>query len=338
MKRYAAALREAGCSCFTSVKGKAFGERSEKSSLEEWTAKAFKEGRLLVFIGASGIAVRAIAPQVKTKKEDPAVIVSDEKGRFVIPLLSGHLGGANRWARFLSERCGGEAVITTATDINGKFSVDTWAKERQLAISDMTAAREISAALLRGETVGVMAEKNVILKGPVPGGLKLLEYGENRELPGAGIFITWRRKNAAGDPFETTLRLIPEILYLGIGCRRGTERKKIEALVKRIFLEEGLEEEAVAAVASIDMKRDEKGIEEYAESLKVPFVTFSSRRLEALGEGFTPSELVRSVTGVDNVCERSAMAAAEDGRLIVRKQSSDGVTAAVAAVKTEIEF
>ena len=96
--------------------------------LSEWTAENFQKSDALIFIGAVGIAVRAIAPHCKSKATDPAVIVLDERGRFSIPILSGHLGGANDLAKKLASICGAVPVITTATDIEGVFAVDEWAK------------------------------------------------------------------------------------------------------------------------------------------------------------------------------------------------------------------
>ncbi|MGN0163663.1 MAG: hypothetical protein ACI4EA_08830, partial [Candidatus Ornithomonoglobus sp.] len=119
-------------------------------SLAEWTGKAFGKSELIIFVGAAGVAVRAIAPYMVKKDTDPAVLVVDEAGRFVIPLLSGHIGGANTYAAVLAERLGGQAVITTATDINGVFAVDTWAVNNGYVIDNTEEIKRISGALLDG--------------------------------------------------------------------------------------------------------------------------------------------------------------------------------------------
>ena len=98
--------------------------------LDEWTAAQFAASDALIYIGAVGIAVRAIAPYCRSKAADPAVVVLDECGRFAVPLLSGHLGGANALARRLAAVCGAVPVITTATDLHGLFAVDEWAKRQ----------------------------------------------------------------------------------------------------------------------------------------------------------------------------------------------------------------
>lgn len=111
------------------------------SSLEGWTAWAWARADALVFVGAAGIAVRAIAPHVRDKFSDPAVVSVDEAGRFVVPLLSGHVGGANELARRVAALTGGQAAVSTATDVNGLFAVDVWARERGMAITDRVLAK-----------------------------------------------------------------------------------------------------------------------------------------------------------------------------------------------------
>ncbi|MBQ4353489.1 MAG: cobalamin biosynthesis protein CbiG, partial [Clostridia bacterium] len=111
----------------------------------------FTEHDALIFIGACGIAVRDIAPHLKNKTVDPAVLVLDDQGKFVIPILSGHIGGANALACHLAEKLGAFPVITTATDGNGKFSCDTWAVTHNCAISSMKTAKDISAAILTAD-------------------------------------------------------------------------------------------------------------------------------------------------------------------------------------------
>ena len=125
-----------------------FSAIPEKSA--EFYKEKFNSSEALIFVGSCGIGVRLIAPYIKSKLTDPAVLVVDELGKFVIPLLSGHIGGANELAKKLAEKIGALPVITTATDINGKFSVDSWAKAQGLQISDMKKAKEISAAILEG--------------------------------------------------------------------------------------------------------------------------------------------------------------------------------------------
>ncbi|MCD8103535.1 MAG: cobalamin biosynthesis protein [Lachnospiraceae bacterium] len=151
-----------------------------EAGLRAWCASLFASGADgIIFVGACGIAVRSIAPFLKSKMTDPAVLVIDEAGQFVISLLSGHIGGANRLAILAAQILGATPVITTATDVNGKFAVDVFAKDNGLRIGSMKAAKEISAAILRGEKVGVCCEGEI--EGNIPPELVLLETGECQE-------------------------------------------------------------------------------------------------------------------------------------------------------------
>ncbi|MDD7651030.1 MAG: cobalamin biosynthesis protein [Candidatus Faecousia sp.] len=295
------------------------GERAY-DSLEAWTAEAWGSREALVFVGACGIAVRAIAPHVRDKFTDPAVIALDEGGSWAIALLSGHVGGANALARQAAALTGGQAVVTTATDVNGLFAVDVWARERNLAIGDRVLAKEVSAAILEGETVGFVSDFPT--EGALPKGLT---WGPRR----LTIRVTDREDREPG-----VLRLIPGTLILGLGCRRGKSAGELEAAVEEALGKGGLDPRAVGCTASIDLKKDEPGLLEFCRARKLPLRTYSAQALEALPGEFTHSDLVRKVTGVDNVCERAAVLTGGD--LVLPKQAGNGVTVAVARKKTTI--
>ena len=295
---------------FLPITPKCYGER-------------FSSAETLVFVGSCGIAVRKIAPFVHDKRTDPAVICVDELGTFVIPLLSGHIGRANALARRMAEALTATAVITTATDINRKFSVDTWATEHGCAISSMKLAKAVSAAILEGD---IPLQSDFPLVGTLPNGVISGETGN------LGIYLTVSDK----EPFENTLRLIPKVLHLGIGCRRGTEKEAIERAVTQVFKENGLDFRAVQSAASIDLKKDEEGLLSFCEEQNIPIRFYSAVELEAVPGEFTPSPFVRKVTGVDNVCERAALIGAD--HLIVKKTACHGVTVAVATEKWEVHF
>ena len=277
----------------------------------------------MVFVGACGIAVREIAPHVRNKATDPAVLSLDELGQFVIPLLSGHIGGANALARRLAKHLGATAVVTTATDINGKFSVDEWAARNGYAISSLAAAKSYSAAILERDLPLV---SDFPISGELPEGVYTGDTGD------LGLLISWRIR----EPFGKTLRLIPKTLHLGLGCRRGTSPEAIRAAVQGVLDREGIDPRAVKCAASIDLKKDEEGLLAFCGERKLPVSFYSAEKLRAVPGDFTPSELVQRVTGVDNVCERAALLGAE--RILVRKQAAGGVTVALAAEKTEVRF
>lgn len=148
----------------------------KEGTLALWAGERFSDSEAIGFIGACGIAVRAIAPYIRDKRTDPAVVVLDEAARFVIPLLSGHLGGANCLAELLAKALKAQAVITTATDVNRRFAVDVFAKAHGLVIDNMTLAKEVSADLLSGEPVGLFCDFPV--DGPVPDGLFMDTLGQ----------------------------------------------------------------------------------------------------------------------------------------------------------------
>ena len=289
----------------------------------ECYGESFSSSELMVFVGSCGIAVRKIAPYVHDKRTDPAVLCVDELGTFVIPLLSGHIGGANALARKLAESLHATPVITTATDINRKFSVDTWATEHGCAISSMKLAKAVSAAILEGD---IPLKSDFPIVGNLPNGVI---PGENGDL---GIYLTITDK----EPFENTLRLTPKLLHLGIGCRRGTEKEAIANAVEQVFRENGLDFMAVKCAASIDLKQDEEGLLSFCKEQNIPIHFYTAEELTALPGEFTPSPFVQKVTGVDNVCERAALAGAD--HLIVKKTACHGVTVAVSMENWEVHF
>ena len=270
----------------------------------EWTGKVFGESDALIFVGAVGIAVRSIAPHIVGKTTDPAVVVIDEAGLFVIPILSGHLGGANALASRLASITGGQAVITTATDVNGVFAFDDWARRMNCAVENTDLIREVSGTLLGGGIVPVSSDFEIL--GEVPCGVEISSYAES------SVCVTIRNEVCVD---ERKLRIIPRIVCVGIGCRRGAPAEEIVDAVTEALRENGISPKALAALASIDLKAEEEGIKELARKYRVPFLTYSAEELrEVLGE-FTGSEFVMSVTGVDNVCERAAVRAASSSAL-----------------------
>ena len=284
-------------------------------TLKGWTAEHFAQNEALIFVGAVGIAVRAVAPYCKSKASDPAVVAVDEGGQFAVPLLSGHLGGANALARALAEVCGAVPVITTATDVNGRFAVDLWAKAQNCAVLEPERIKRVSSRLLAGGPVRYRSEFPVARQAPagvVPAG----------EAERADFALTLF---PAGD----ALHLIPKIGVLGIGCRRGTSAAQLEAAFAQFCAAHGLAAVCITAAASIDLKAHEPGLLEFCRIHGWPVQFFPAEALRAAPGSFTPSAFVQSVTGVDNVCERAAVLDA-DGSLFYPKFACNGVTFALA--------
>lgn len=283
--------------------------------LAEWTGTQFAQADALIFVGAVGIAVRAIAPHCKSKATDPAVVVLDECGRFAVPLLSGHLGGANALARALAEACGAIPVITTATDANGVFAVDEWAKAQGCAVLEPERIKLVSGALLAGHTVRLASDWPV--QGTPPAGV------DPARTPAEADFAL--TLSPAGD----ALHLVPRIGVLGIGCRRGTCAEQLEAAFTDFCARHSLAPACITAAASIDLKADEAGLLAFCRAHGWPITFYSAEQLRALSGPFTPSPFVQSVTGVDNVCERAAVLAS-GGCIRIPKQAGGGVTFALA--------
>lgn len=289
-----------------------------------WASDAMQRCDGLIFIGATGIAVRAIAPSLRGKREDPAVVVVDELGRFAIALLSGHVGGANRLAQRIAGWIGAQPVITTATDGRGLFAVDVWAKQHGMTLANPEAARDVSAALLADRPVGVASEFAV--EGPLPEGM-------TDGAAAVGLYIGWDGRRA---PFPTTLYAIPPALALGIGCRRGIAQAALDAQVDAALHRIGSIRQAVQAVHTIDRKAEEPGLLALCAANGWPLRAFSAGALRAVPGTFTASKLVQDTVGVDNVCERAAVATG--GRLLLSKQAANGVTVAIAALPLAVSF
>ena len=308
------------------------------SSLRDWTGRRFAESDAIIFIGACGIAVRSIAPFVSSKKTDPAVVVIDEQGKFAISLLSGHIGGANELTEEISNLLHATPVITTATDINNKFAVDVFAKTNGCYISDMTMAKEISAALVNGNSVGFASDFPWV--GEIPKELQLLdEEDETKEKPEMGIYVT---NSYLKHPFVHTLYLVPKIITLGVGCKKDTPAETVEKVVRKACDELLIPSVSMELVTSIDLKKEEQGILEYCKERNLPFETYSAEQLKEVEGSFAESKFVEETTGVDNVCERSAILGSskqgEKSNLILRKYAEDGVTAALARRKWSVQF
>ena len=309
----------------------------------EWTKKYFSRSEALIFVGSCGIAVRMTAPLLRSKAEDPAVVVIDERGRFVIPVLSGHLGGANDLARRIAGLTGGTAVLTTATDVTGTFAVDSWARIHNASVLNPRRILPFSRKLLSGASA-VLASR-FPFQGTAPAGIRLtgmesedgnedpdsvpdavLDYGFLPGFPPAG-------GNVRG---AEPLLLVPRVLTLGIGCRRGVSAEQIEEQYRKFLEHTGFREEAFRLAASIDLKQGERGLLAFCQRHHLKACFYSPDRLRQVTGVRSSSDFVKEVTGVDNVCERAAVLAASSGagpgELIAEKFPGNGVTLAAAAM------
>ena len=315
---------------------KGVAEYCAKEDLKNIIRDCFAMNEPVVFVGACGIAVRMTAPFLKDKLKDVPVIVMDEKAQFVIPLLAGHAGGANELATEIAAKMKATPVITTATDVEGVFAVDVWAKKNNLHIENRDGIAKISSKILAGETVTVFIEPGLLKKdAKFPPGLIPVKntYGKGKEEQ-ADILVSsdLKKKNAL-------LILRPEKYIIGIGCRKGKSEEEIEKTVREVLRNNHIALSHVSLIASVDAKKEEEGIVQYAKKRRIPYVTFPAEELEKVKGDFASSDFVKKNVGVDNVCERAAVLAGGRGcSLVVRKTAKDGVTVAVAERKIRVDF
>lgn len=289
--------------------------------------------RGLVFIMATGIVVRCLAPYLEHKTKDPAVVVLDEKGEYAISLLGGHLGGANALARHLAELLGGKAVITTASDVQNLPALDVLARELGLQAVPAEKLTKVMAALVNGKKIGFWAEDPWLgkLSRRMPG-LKvqpLQEYRDPKRWEG-GVLVTSRRLVLPPGPW---IFLRPRELVAGIGCRRGIDKRAVLSALGQALKMTRRSRWSLLALATIEIKAKEDGLLAAAQHLGLPLLTFKREELAILLKEYpelSRSGLVEERIGIGGVCEPAALLGAKKGELLCRKMSHQGVTVALA--------
>ncbi len=297
-----------------------------------WSSAETKSYDGFVFIMATGIVVRLVAPHLEGKECDPAVVVMDDAGKFAISLLAGHLGGANELACRCAFLTGAREVITTATDANCLPSFDMLAKEQGWVIDDLARVKTLNALLLDGEEIAVVDPTERVR--PYFHGMGKLSFHGNfveaLESPARGyLFVTNRRLPPQVQP-ERLLVLRPQNLVLGVGCNSGTAADEIEDVVcahlKRLFLSL----KSVRCVATAVAKRAEAGLLAFAEKWGIPLTFFESDQLNAVAVPSPPSGHALAAIGAIGVAEPAALLASGGGTLLLKKVKSGNVTLAIA--------
>jgi cobalt-precorrin 5A hydrolase len=275
-----------------------------------------------IFIMAVGIVVRVIAPYVKSKLTDPAVVVVDDQGKFAVSLLSGHLGGANHLADSVAKYLTAIPVITTATDIGHIPAIDMLAVKHGLVIENPEAIKTIHMAMLQGQKIGLHDPINILQNG-LSGWVKKGNKRSGKPIP--GVFVDYQTI-----PLSTRLLVLrPKVLSVGVGCNRNTSIDEIMAFLKDVFFKFNLSIKCIDNFATIEAKADEQGILELENVLGVPVKFFGREELDHAGFVPTPSEVVKKHMGVASVCEAAAILASNQGKLLVPKQVTKNVTVAV---------
>jgi cobalt-precorrin 5A hydrolase len=297
-------------------------------------SKNFGQYRAHIFIMATGIVVRTLAGHLIHKTKDPAVVVMDEAGRFAISLISGHLGGANDLAGKAARITGGQAVITTATDVNQLPAIDVLAQEKGLKIINPTAIKTVNMALITGTKI-TLYDPYRLFEGQawplapyiLPHDLLKDQIRAKLNAASAGVLIDDRKWSELK---PTVLILRPGTLAVGMGCNRHTKAYEMIELLETTFKRFSLAISSIAALASVNIKADEEGLLELAEKLNLNLALYSRQELDQVKHVPTPSVMVKKHLGVTSVCEAAAILGAGMGPLIVPKHKSQNVTIAIA--------
>jgi cobalamin biosynthesis protein CbiG len=283
---------------------------------------------------AAGIAVRTVAPHLRAKRSDPPVVVVDGEGRFAVPILAGHLGGANRLAEEAARRLGLTPVITTATDAAGKPAAEVWAEESGFRLENPEAVVLVNASWASGEPVGLYLDPALgplteaeILRAHVS---PVCDEAEAAAFPGA-LLVVSHRESAA---FANALRVRPPVLALGVGCRKGADPAEVENGVRNALRAAGLSPLSAFVVASVDAKAGEPALTRLANALGVPFATYPAGALAAFDTP-SPSARVAEAVGTPSVSEAAALASSEGGRLLLPKVARRTWTLAAALRRYE---
>jgi cobalt-precorrin 5A hydrolase len=288
----------------------------------DFVHKIFGKYQGLVFVMATGIVVRAIAGVVKDKFTDPAVVVVDEKGKFAISLLSGHVGGANRLALEVASIIGAQPVITTATDVEGVISLDVIAKDYGYQIENKEDLKKVSAAFVNGENVRFIldedAEKIPLLK----------DYLKNRDDRQADAFVYITDKEIKKPLEKPYVILRPKNIVIGLGCKKGIAFEDLFLFVSETFKKLNLSLKSIKSIATIDIKKEEKGIQQLAKFLKVPLVFYAKEDLKKVEDKFPISDFVFHTVGVGSVARPSAYLASSGGKEIAYLKKN-GMTLAI---------
>ena len=292
------------------------------SGFKDTVTRIFNSYDSLYFVMASGIVVRTIAPLLKSKDVDPAVITSDEDGKFITSLLSGHLGGANELASLIAENIGGIPVISTASDVSGSIAVDTIAMKLKAHLRDLESAKDVTALIVNGERVELRLPKNmsVNLDSNSPG----CEKTKNIKKDVAGIVIMSNRLN-----IEVT-QIIPKNIILGIGCRRDTLAETILDGIELTMKECNLHMDSIKHIATVDVKADEVGLLEVCDRLDKELIVIDREQIKPIQDSYEGSDFVEKTIGVRCVSAPVAyLSSNRSGKFIKEKKRYNGVTVSI---------
>ncbi|MDX7997775.1 cobalt-precorrin 5A hydrolase [Xenorhabdus sp. Reich] len=316
--------------CFTTPELAEAGFTVFEDGLANTVKKTFIRYNALIMIGATGIAIRVIAPLLKDKMTDPAVVVLDEKGQFAISLLSGHMGGANDLAQRVADILGGQAVITTATDVNQLAALDVLSQQLDGEMENFRAnVKTVNQMLVNGKRVGIWWHPALSREQDRYDTRGFIPVADLSELPDleALVYVSYGRERL--DLAIPAFKLVPRRIVAGIGCRRGADADRVAQLLERHLAEHDLDPLALKAIGSVELKQAEPALIQLAEERQIPFQIFSVDQLarcEQTGEqAFSSSEFVRKTVGIGCVSQPVAWLMSQ-GHLVGRTLREQGVT------------
>jgi len=309
-------------------------ERPYDVTVGEVVEKLFNEDRPLALIMATGIAVRAIAPHLKHKTADPAVVVLDERGENVISLLSGHIGGANTLAQKIGALVGALPVVTTASDVSHGIAPDTLAARYGWQVEPGSDLTGLAAALVNGDPVGVLQDSGESdWQSTLSGNATVYRTVESLTQGRVSARMIITNRVVELDPGAPWVIFRPRNLIIGLGCNRGTAAGEISRAIDIVLGKNGLSPLSIASLASVDLKKDEPGLLEYSKTHEIPLQFYPAGKLAEVTVPSGPSGYALAATGTPSVAEAAALLASGADGLLVEKQAVGGqVTVAVAAM------
>ena len=297
--------KEIDCDVYTLPKYFVEGTIPFEEGFRKGVVKIFSEYKTLLFIMASGIVVRTIAPLIKSKDLDPGVLVMDEEGNFVTSLLSGHLGGANSACQRIADIIGAVPVISTASDVSGSTAVDTIAMAIKGKMDSLEKAKEVTSLIVGGEKVNLRLPTNVSTSEDNP----------------AGVIVLSNRKEIK------VSQIIPQNIVVGIGCRRGTSKENIIDAVEKAMDEANLHINSIRIFATVDLKGDEVGLLETVKHYDKELAVIPREKIIPIEDDFEGSDFVKKSIGVKSVSAPCAFLASESkGKFVTEKMRHDGIT------------
>jgi len=319
------------------VEGKS-GEHSFLPPAEEVVREVFHQYKYLILIMAVGIAVRLIAFELRDKHQDPGVVAVDDAGTFSISLLSGHIGGANELSKKIASFIGAHSVVTTASEVGKTISVDLLGEEFGWELEDNGNVTGASASLVNGESVGIYqdaGERNWWPETrPLPDNVRIFTSIEALVEAdcSAALIITDRiiDKDLQALLPRHTVIYRPKSLVIGIGCNRGTMSAEIEAAVAGVFSEHGLSLKSIRNIATIDLKKSEAGLIEFARKYRLPIEYFDKESLSDADFPSPASDIALKYVGTPAVCESAAVLSSGIPLFVPKTSFRGAVTVAVA--------